>query len=172
MNIELFTAGAAFLSLISGLIVLVVLTIIDFKERLLPNKYVLVFAICGVLFHMMTEFRIMEEVYLLYGAVVGGGFLFVIRALGNRHYKQETLGMGDVKLMAAAGLWLGPIYVIHAITIGASLSIIHGVIYSVVTKQPLKRLEIPFGPGLIAGTVIVLGWVLGHTISVWLGVFL
>jgi leader peptidase (prepilin peptidase) / N-methyltransferase len=172
MNIELFAAGVTLLALLCGLVMLIVLTIIDFKERLLPNTYILVFAICGLLFHLMTEFRITEAMSMLYGAIVGGGFLFLIRAWGNRHYKQESLGMGDVKLMAAAGLWLGPVYVIHAITIGASLGIIHGVVYAVVKKEPLKKLEIPFGPGLIAGTVIVLGWLLGHNLSLWLGVLL
>ena len=172
MNIELFAAAIALLALLCGLIMLVILTIIDFKEKLLPNHYVLAFAICGLLFHLMTEFRITEATSMLYGTVLGGGFLYLIRAVGNRHYKQESLGMGDVKLMAAAGLWLGPIYVIHAITIGASLSVIHGVIHAVIQKVPLKRLEIPFGPGLIAGIVIVLGWVLGHNLSLWLGVLL
>lgn len=160
MNFEIFEAILACITLLSGLLTLVILTIIDFKVRLLPNIYVAIFAICGICFHAVTGFLILSPFYMAIGCFLGGGFLYAVRAFGNWYYKQETLGLGDVKLMAAAGLWLGPEYIITAITIGATLSVIQACIYAMIQQLPLRRLEVPFGPGLIGGIIVMMGWVI------------
>lgn len=64
-------------------------------------------AVLGLAFHFSIEFAFFTPAELIYGALMGAGVLYIVRFFGNRHYKQETLGLGDVKLMAAGGLWLG-----------------------------------------------------------------
>ena len=155
----LYIELAQFLILILALALLIRLTIIDFRVRLLPNIYVFPFGILGILFHALGEFYPYPLEELIIGALLGYGLLWSIRALGSWYYQQEALGLGDVKLMAAAGLWLGPEYLALSLVIGASLSIIHGVIYALITKKSLRRLEIPAGPGLIGG-IIVMGLVM------------
>lgn len=151
---------AAFLTIIIAFILLVILIKIDFRERLLPNKYVFPFAVLGILFHALLSFQLLSVETVLFGGALGYGLLWLIRALGSWYYKQEALGLGDVKLMGAAGLWLGVEDLMLALTIGASLSIVHGVIYAILKKKSLKRLEIPAGPGLIGGIMVMILWLL------------
>jgi leader peptidase (prepilin peptidase)/N-methyltransferase len=140
--------------------VLVRLCVIDLKIRLLPNVYVLAFAILGVCFHALLGFQNAPPLEMVKGAALGGGILYAIRFIANWHYKQDTLGLGDVKLMAAAGLWLGPQEVLFALSIGAFAGILHGMgvmlWHHAKTKEwlNLARLEIPAGPGFIVGIVI------------------
>lgn len=140
--------------------VLVRLCIIDLKIRLLPNVYVLAFAILGVCFHALLGFQALAPIEMIKGAVLVGGILYAIRFVANWHYKQDTLGLGDVKLMAAAGLWLGPQESLVALSIGAFAGIAHGVgvmLWHYAKKRQwlnLARLEIPAGPGFIVGIVI------------------
>lgn len=91
---------------------------------------------------------------------MGGGLLLAIRTIANGYYKTDTLGLGDVKLMAAAGLWLGVEHVLIALIIGAGAGVIHGGIYWVYLnfikhkKTSFHRLKLPAGPGLIIGIVV------------------
>jgi leader peptidase (prepilin peptidase)/N-methyltransferase len=41
------------------------------------------------------------------GAVAGGGFLLLVAGIGYLMYRREAMGMGDVKLLALIGLFLG-----------------------------------------------------------------
>lgn len=148
----------------SGIITLLILSIIDLKTWLLPNKLNLLFAILGIAFHASTHFTIFEPIQLLFGAMLGSGTLLTIRFFGNKYYDQDTLGLGDVKLLGAAGFWLGLEGVVLAMTIGAFMGILHGVGFAITraikdkTKPNLKRLMIPAGPGFCMGIVISGVW--------------
>ena len=154
--LELF----ALLSVLVAFILLIILVVIDFRERLLPNIYVFPFAALGLFFHTCLNFDILSLSTIIIGGVFGYGLLWTIRALGSWYYKQEAMGLGDVKLMGAAGLWLGVENLMLALTIGATLSICHGILYAVIKKQSLKRLEIPAGPGLIGGIMVMITWMI------------
>lgn len=158
--IETIAALVSGISLLLAAGLLVVLTIIDFRVRLLPNRYVFPFAVLGLVFHASLNFTILPAESLVIGGLAGYVLLFTIRALGNIYYKQESLGLGDVKLMGAAGLWLGTEQLMLALTIGATLSVLHGLIYALITRKSLRRLEIPAGPGLIGGIIVMICWML------------
>lgn len=149
----------------SGIITLVILSIIDLKTWLLPNKLNLLFAILGIAFHASIHFTIFEPIQLLYGTMLGSGTLLTIRFFGNKYYGQDTLGLGDVKLLGAAGFWLGVEGVVLAMTIGALMGILHGVGFAVTraikekTKPNLKRLMIPAGPGFCMGIILSGFWI-------------
>ena len=146
-----------------ALILLLCLCIIDLRVRLLPNVLVLPFAILGVLFHAVNDFEILTFKQIMIGAAVGYGFLYALRFAANAYYKQDSLGLGDVKLMGAAGLWLGAEGVLIALTVGAFAGLIHGVLYALVmaiknkSAPNLKRLAIPAGPGFAVG-ILAAGW--------------
>lgn len=150
----------ALLCMIAALILLIILSVIDLKIRLLPNKYVLPFALCGAGFHLLTYADYLRPLDVIAGAALGFGVLYLIRAAANRYYGMDALGLGDVKLMGAAGVWLGVEGVLFALTAGAFAGLIHGVAYGVYIawrdKKPLDlhRLAIPAGPGFAVGIVI------------------
>ena len=142
-----------------GLVILGVLSVIDLRTWLLPNKFVAAFAVLGVAFHASLQFQLMPIHQMLFGLIAGGGILYVIRMGGNAYYKQDTLGLGDVKLLAAAGLWLGVEGVVIALTTGAFAGLLHGIAVGFIQaakekrKPNFSRLMIPAGPGFCVGIV-------------------
>jgi len=144
--------------------ILVTLSIIDLKTWLLPDPLNLALAITGIFFHLVTHFEILPPQELIFGALVGAGLLYIIRMGGNAYYKQESLGLGDVKLLGAAGLWLGLEGTIIAIVLGAAAGVIHGLILAGViahknkTSYSIQKLMLPAGPGFCAGILLSGAW--------------
>lgn len=154
----------AVLCLASALGLLILLSVIDLKTFLLPNMYVAPFAVLGVVFHAVTDFAYLSVAEMLIGGAAGYALLYAIRFCGNKYYGQDSLGLGDVKLLGASGLWLGIEGVLFAMTLGALAGLLHGLIYAtylkLIKKQSfnIRRLTIPAGPGFALGIIIVAGW--------------
>lgn len=148
------------LSLLGALLSLIALCIIDLKISLLPNTYVLALALFGIAFHVASDFLYIRPLDLAGGAMIGVGLLMVVRMLATWLYRPDALGLGDVKLMGAAGIWLGPYYVLVALTVGAFAGILHGLGLAVYKRvrlnEPfdLNNLSLPAGPGFIVGVVV------------------
>lgn len=147
-------------SVLGAVLLLGLLSRIDLKIGLLPNELVLGFAVLGLVFHVSTVFHFMEYTDMILGALVGGGILLIIRLAANWHYKDDTLGLGDVKLLGAAGIWLGPYYILIALTLGAMAGVVHGLALAFYLwtrtkiKMNLGKLSLPAGPGFAVGIVL------------------
>lgn len=125
---------------------------IDFKVKLIPNKAVL--ALLGMFVVLITvqciceknaAFRLSEA---LLGCCVAGG-IFLIGNLISRN----GMGMGDVKLMAVAGLYLGMSKALGLIFWALLLSAVTGIILMVAKKAKFKS-TIPLAPFFLAGSLI------------------
>lgn len=127
---------------------------IDLKLWILPNELVFLLALTALPFHYATDWFFGGWMFFALGAIIGGGALLAIRALANKFYGFETLGLGDVKLLAAAGLWLGPENALMALSIGAFCGVGHAVIIAITENKSLSRMMLPAGPGFIAGILI------------------
>ncbi len=141
-----------------GLITLLWLGWIDLKLWILPNELVGLLAIIALPFHYSTDWYYGGLIYIIMGAIVGGSVLWTIRYIANRIYGFETLGLGDVKLMAAVGLWLGPQGALMALSVGAFCGVAHACILAYKHKISLNRMMLPAGPGFIGGSLIVALW--------------
>src|SRR3954463_12123475 len=87
------------------------ITLIDSRLFIIPNELSLPAIPIGMI-AMATasaDYRSMSNALLssLLGAAVGGGSFYLLRAVYRRLRGFEGLGMGDVKLAAAAGAWVG-----------------------------------------------------------------
>lgn len=146
--------------LLGALALLICLCVIDLKHRLLPNKLVFPFFLLGIVFHFSIGFEYISWHDMALGGLIGAGSLYAIRLVANWHYKTDTLGLGDVKLMGAAGVWLGPYSIPLALAIGAVAGLIHGLSYAaaIFVKEKswpnFTKLSIPAGPGFAVGIVI------------------
>ncbi len=151
----------AYFSLAGAFILLVALSYVDLKVRLLPNELVLGFLTCGIVFHLTTLFQFIEPIQALAGGIAGFASLYFVRTVSNHLYKQDALGLGDVKLMGAGGVWLGIEGIFLAMAIGAMAGVVHGMTgaayWAFRKKQPLKLkgLQIPAGPGFAVGLFTV-----------------
>jgi len=149
----------ALLCLLGALALLLLLAIIDLKTRLLPNEMVLGFATLGIVFHLTTMAAFLSPLDIILGGIIGFSTLYLIRAVANHIYRRDALGLGDVKLIGAAGIWLGPEMVMMAMSVGAMAALLHGVGYAFWharrTGSPVhfSTLQIPAGPGFAFGII-------------------
>lgn len=140
---------------------LIALSAIDLKHWILPDELNFAFGLSGVIFHFATGYMFLDIRTMLLGAALGAGLLYAIRFVANRQYGRDTLGLGDVKLLGAAGLWLGIDGVLQAVTLGALAGLVHGLLFAlhlkIVKKAPfsLGNLSIPAGPGFAIGIFAV-----------------
>lgn len=134
---------------------LIVVSIIDYYHQLIPNKLVLFTLITGVLYRL-TTYVVLNESLLdvlkqsILGFVIGGGFYLLVFVISN-----GNMGGGDIKLMAALGIWLGTLDTLLAIF----LTFIIGAVVSVlllVTKIKGRKDAIPFGPFIIIGSFLTI----------------
>lgn len=150
----------ALICLIMAVILLVILSVIDLRVLLLPNKLVLTFALLAPVFHACTEQQFLSWTDMVAGGLTGFFILFSIRAIANKFYGQDSLGLGDVKLLGAAGLWLGVDGVLIAMTAGALAAALHGLLYALYdslknkAKPDFAKLQVPAGPGFAVGIII------------------
>ena len=97
----------------------------------------------------------------LSGFIVGGGAVYAMGLLGDIIFKKESMGGGDVKLMAMAGAFLGWKLALLAFFIAPFF----GAVYGIVEKVRTKDSTIAYGPFLIAGILVSQFW--GERIIAW-----
>ncbi len=91
----------------------------------------------------------------LVGLAVAAGMIWATRAGASRALGREAMGFGDVTLMAMAGAWLGWQACVLACVLAVFIGLAHGLTQLVRHSES----ELPFGPSLCLGLVIVvLGW--------------
>ncbi len=97
---------AAFPLLLPVLFLLVVITVTDWEQRLIFNDATLLLAFFGLARSIAASYEAASCVPLLehLAAAVAGGLPFLLLALLTK----GGVGGGDVKLIAALGLWFGP----------------------------------------------------------------
>ena len=77
-------------------------------------------------------------------------FLLIVKILGDKFFKRESLGWGDVKLSIFMGITLGLKLGLISLIIGSFIALPYATYY-VIKKQ---EKEIPYGPFLILGVLI------------------
>jgi leader peptidase (prepilin peptidase) / N-methyltransferase len=130
-------------------VMLVPVALIDLEHRIIPNVILAPAAVAAIAIGALTRPSGLPE-QLIAGAAAGA-FLFVF-ALAY----PKGMGMGDVKLAAVLGLFLGrevAVAILAALIVGVAVGI--GVIARVGSEQGRKT-AIPFGPFLAIGAVIAI----------------
>lgn len=124
----------------------IVVALIDLKHELIPDRLNMVIGIGGLLHYMVQIGQTQTfTVWPLLGALLGGGFLLLLAFV-------STMGGGDIKYMAAAGLFLGPALTALALYIGFILGGLAALVL-LLTKRVKRGTHIPFGPYLVIGVV-------------------
>jgi leader peptidase (prepilin peptidase)/N-methyltransferase len=138
--------------------VLVAVTAVDLERRIIPNRIVVPALVAALVVQTARD----PSVEWLLAAVGAGGF-FLAAALAY----PAGLGMGDVKLAAFLGAWLGwPVVV--ALFAGSLLGLVPAVAILAVKGGAGRKVGIPFAPFLAAGGVIALFFG-DAALDAWLG---
>ncbi|MNS98816.1 Leader peptidase PppA [compost metagenome] len=133
---------------------LITACLIDFRLQIIPNRLNLsIFEIGLVIAFIYGLSNVAITINMLLGMICGGGIFLGITLIGGMIYGKEAMGLGDVKLMGALGLFFG----VSNIIVISLLSFLIGAILSVfllITKIKKTDEYIPFGPFIVIATFI------------------
>lgn len=138
---------------------------IDLDFLIIPDSITL----SGIVIGLAAGFFYLGFKRSLLGALAGGGSLYLIAVTATAVLKREAMGMGDVKLLAMIGAFIGWQGALFTIFTSSLLGTIAGVILILLRKADIKG-KIPFGPYLAMGSVVSLFW--WRDIMAWYGRFL
>lgn len=145
-------AGGIFLTLLFGI------ALTDARYYIIPNEFSVGGAVLG-----LAVAPFVSGITLL-GAVIGAAsgyaLLWTVSWLGEKVWKKEVMGGGDVKMMAMIGAFLG--------VQGMFLTLFLGALFGAVVFGPISMKTgklVPFGIFLAAGAAITYAW--GDVLVAW-----
>jgi leader peptidase (prepilin peptidase)/N-methyltransferase len=136
---------------------LLAVTLTDLERRIIPNKILLVTAVLGVAIVAIGDPSSLPERGI--AAVAAGGAFFLVALAYPR-----GMGLGDVKLAAVMGLFLGR-DVAPAILVALLCGSLVGLAMIASQGSGARKRAIPFGPFLALGGVV--GLLLGDPMVDW-----
>jgi leader peptidase (prepilin peptidase) / N-methyltransferase len=149
-------SAAAFIAIGLGLAFAVALLIVDLTHLILPTPLNALLGAAGLAFHGATAWRFATPLELVLGACVGAGALLLLRWVYLRFRGIEALGLGDVKFMVAAGLWVGVWNVAWLLAIASFGTLLTVLCLRAFAGAPrAATARYPFGPGLCIALVLV-----------------
>jgi leader peptidase (prepilin peptidase)/N-methyltransferase len=145
----------------------------DMEERILPDEFTLGGTLAGVVLAafvpMPVEFAHLLAPWLpirlslrwisVSEAVVAAGFalgsLWLVRWVYEKIRHREGLGLGDVKMIAMIGSFLGLEAALVTLMVGSLLGAVVGLAYILIRKKSAATYELPFGSFLgVAGLAL------------------
>ncbi|XMB87274.1 A24 family peptidase [Mycoplasmatota bacterium WC44] len=140
-------------------ILMVSVSVSDILRKIVPDELIVVFLIVLGILRIFIYPNVWFEAYL--GMVVGFGLFYAIAYYGEKVYKQEVMGGGDIKLYAIIGLVLGVKLTLLSIFF-ASFS---GLVYAIIFKKDKEEVYLPFVPFITFGVFV--SYFYGNIILVW-----
>jgi len=131
--------------------ILLIISIIDYKTFIIPFPLILS-SFLGLLIYIYfnpSEWRVS-----FWGAIMGVGYLSLIFLLTSALFNKQTLGFGDLQLIAITGMWLGPVNVLLSIFVSALLALIIWGVISLFNGFDKNR-PMPFAPYLSSTAIIL-----------------
>jgi leader peptidase (prepilin peptidase)/N-methyltransferase len=129
--------------------ILIALFGIDLEHQILPNVITLPGIIVGLLFSLFAPPGIRDA---LIGTVLGGGILYAIAAGYYLWRREEGMGMGDVKMLAMLGAFLGWRAVIVTLVLASFSGALVGMAMMALQRGGMKY-ALPFGTFLALGAL-------------------
>ena len=140
---------------------LIVLFMIDLEHQLLPNAITLPGIVVGLALSFVAPPGPVDS---LIGIAVGGGVLYAIAAAYYFLRKEEGMGMGDVKMLAMIGAFLGWRAVLLTLVLSSFAGAVLGVVIMAWRRGDL-RYALPFGTFLALAAFVAM--VAGDAILAW-----
>jgi leader peptidase (prepilin peptidase)/N-methyltransferase len=134
---------------------LIIITFVDLQHKIIPDVISLPGILTGLVAVSLFKLNGLSWKDSMIGMIIGGGLLYLIGFGYEWLRKKEGMGMGDVKLLAMIGAWMGYMALPYIILISSLTGIIIGGGSLLVTRRDLGQ-RIPFGPFLVLGTLMTL----------------
>lgn len=135
---------------------LIIIFVYDLKHYIIPDKVIypaiavsgIWYLVSGIFFASYTKYNIQNTIYSAFGAAL----FFLLIVLITRG---KGMGIGDIKLAFLMGLILGWPDILVALLLAFFLGAAIGLVLIILGKKSMKS-EVPFGPFLITGLLLVL----------------
>ena len=145
---------AVFLAVDLALIgVLLYASLYDLRHLILPDEANLALAVLGFVSVALTGQPTLLDAGL--GTVIGGGALLAARFLFRAMRGKEGLGLGDVKLLGAGGIWIGSAGIGPALLIATFAGALAFALRALHARRFDPTEAMPFGPFLSFGIAVV-----------------
>ena len=152
------TLGALKFSVFAAILITLVFS--DLEERILPDEFTLGGALLGVVFAFFVHLDWGLAAFLLrsvhnealisasesaLAALLCAGALWLVAALYQKLRHREGMGLGDVKMIAMIGAFLGMQTALLTLIVGSLLGAVVGLLYIWLTGKDASTYELPFG---------------------------
>ncbi len=141
--------------------ILIALFGIDLEHQILPNSITLPGIVAGILLSFVAPPGWKDA---LIGTVLGAAILYGIAAAYYLARREEGLGMGDVKMLAMIGAFLGWKAVLVTLVLSSFAGALVGVVLIAVQKGSMK-FALPFGTFLSVGALVAM--LAGEPLVAW-----
>lgn len=161
------TKGAGLVLLASLILAatLLILSYVDLRTGLLLDVLTLPLILMGIGWAAFapvgTGAGLMNSVL---GAIIGYGLIAGLAYAWRRFRGYEGIGLGDAKLLAAGGAWVGATALPLILFVASISGLLAALIVSQKSSKPGQRVALPFGPCLALGIWIV--WCLMDTVLI------
>ena len=138
---------------------------IDHKKQIIPNRLTLtifevglIFMFISMVFSNNVTYSMLQGMNTLQGMAIGGIIFFILTILGGFIFGKETMGFGDVKMMAALGLYFGFEGIIAVSIIAFLIAAIYSIVLLIIQKIKHNDVVeyIAFGPFIVISSFIVM----------------
>lgn len=127
---------------------LLLLSYIDLRTGLLPDLLTLPLGIVGFGLSLYTGGWIQSVA----GGVAGYALIAGLAAFWRSQRGYEGIGLGDAKLLAASGFWVGVIALPVILLVASIFGLVIALIMAKAMRSDDMNVAIPFGPFLALGT--------------------
>lgn len=127
--------------------VLLLLTLTDLDTMRIPDCCHVIAAIAWILSAPLLMSWLEASMHLLAAVLFGGGVLAVSLVM-DKLMGRDTMGGGDIKLLATAGLYFG--------IMGTLLVLVLSCVIGLIANIANKKKEFPFGPWIAAASAVAL----------------
>ncbi len=136
--------------------------VVDSRHLVLPDILVLPLIPAGIMLHAWLVPAAWVD--HLAGALAGFALFAAIAWIYRGLRRREGLGLGDAKLLAAAGAWVGWIGLPSMILLGALFGLLTALLLRLAGREVGRATAFPFGPGLALAFWLV--WLYGPLVPV------
>ncbi len=151
ISYKVFGASIDFFIAIILISTLLIIIISDYQTMIIPDE-LLIFSFILLAICIYIKSGLKGLIISIGAGVLSFLFMFALKKIGDFLFKKESMGGGDIKLMFILGLTLGFPEAILTVFLASFI----GLPVSLWILYKKKNHEIPFGPFLAVGAIIIL----------------
>lgn len=131
------------------------LTITDLDDFVIPDGCVITTMVSYLAYALIARMPVQDVLTHILAGLVLGGSVLGLSLIMDKMLKKETMGGGDIKLLAACGLVLGPVGALFMLLAACIIGLIFA--YIIKLSKNDNGPIFPFGPSIaLASTVMYL----------------